>query len=926
MNASLSRTILAAGLALLAPLASARPAPPIPVQAQQSQLEQELEQGRAAMRSNDWATAMRVLSPLASQGEMEAQCLVALLHHKGYGVPQDFTEGVRWYTRSALQGWPDALFMLAETYYKGEGVPEDLQKAADLFLLCAITGDADGQWAFGVCVAFGEGRDRDPIEGYAWLSMASRQGQADAQQELSQLEPQMGAQDLAMAEEMADHWQGLVVNDGFDPEKMPVVPVPPFMSQEAQPRTPPRLRTSIQPTPAPQQGAEPEEQILVCEMTINAEMLPTGDMKGRAVVVLPGEVYGQLKELVPDPRLWLRDLMSGRSDQEVAPDAQASYDDARSAVVLDIHMLGAVHSRGDGLWEWEAENQTFAGVGTSNFGRTTATFDFASEDPEEGLAFRGKAIYTVPQGASDVSWSAAEGLLSYQLPYAGEMGQGRVKARFDARERLMSCLYKVYGLDTDFAAQWVGKAILTNTGKGPLTDLRVRFQLGTYSELDLWQKFPEVVPGQTVVAVYHPVLSRKIAELTSTTPTNLLCEWKWTDAEGRQHEDSDGGRISILGRHEFVFSSLTEGESTGSYFDAFSNADFAAAWVSRDDPVVKQFAAAANKAAGGEGAPYSDEAAWKVLKACYEIWQANDFTYQGPVGLVDPNMSFDNNIVQSMKFPRDVIRDRSGTCIELTCLYCSMVQAIGLKTYMVLIPGHAFPAVQLPSGNYLPVESTGVGGGKRYGTSSFEQVVQIATENYQKAEQDGRIIVVDIESAWNRGVSNPELEAVPADILQRWGTVLEFTLSPDQGGPAQASGPVQPTDGPTPPPGGASPLGKWAGQASQPLPDGRNFTWPMVIEVTQAAGGGVHAEFYGEAQIPNEWGGTTSIQVMESFDGQMQGGQVVMRGTTKTVTIDGQRQPMPPDDMTLAVQSGKLQGTVQLAEGGTLTFTAEPQQ
>jgi len=820
MNVSISRTILAAGLslaALFAPVASARPTPPHPVPVQQDALEQQLEQGRAAMRSNDWATAMRVLSPLANQGEMEAQCLVALLHHKGYGVPQDFTEGVRWYTRSALQGWPDALFMLAETYYKGEGVPEDLQKAADLFLLCAITGDADGQWAFGICVAFGEGRDRDPIEGYAWLLMASRQGQEDAQKELSQLEPQMGAQDIELAEEMADHWHDLVVNDGFDPEKMPVVPVPPFMSQEAQPRTPPRLTPSSQPA-----QAAPEEQIFVCEMTINAEMLPTGDMKGRAVVVLPGEAYGQLKELVPDPRLWLRDLMSGRSDQEVAPDASASYD--------------------------------------------------------------------------------------------------------DARERLMSCLYKVYGLDTDFAAQWVGKAILTNTGKGPLTDLRVRFQLGTYSELDLWQKFPEVVPGQTVVAVYHPVLSKKIAELTSTTPTNLLCEWKWTDAEGRQHEDSDGGRISILGRHEFVFSSLTEGESTGSYFDAFSNADFAAAWVSRDDPVVKQFAAAANKAAGGEGAPYSDEAAWKVLKACYEIWQANDFTYQGPVGLVDPNKSFDNNIVQSMKFPRDVIRDRSGTCIELTCLYCSMVQAIGLKTYMVLIPGHAFPAVQLPSGNYLPVESTGVGGGKRYGTSSFEQVIQIATENYQKAEQDGRIIIVDIESAWNRGVSNPELEAVPADILQRWGTVLEFTLSPDQGGPAQTSGPVQPTDGPTPPPGGASPLGKWAGQASQPMPDGRNFTWPMVIEVTQAAGGGVHAEFYGEAQVPNEWGGMTSIQVMESFDGQMQGGQAVMRGTSKTVTFDGQRQPMPPDDMTLVVQGGKLQGTVKLAEGGTLTFTAEPQR
>lgn len=49
----------------------------------------------------------------------------------------------------------------------------------------------------------------------------------------------------------------------------------------------------------------------------------------------------------------------------------------------------------------------------------------------------------------------------------------------------------------------------------------------------------------------------------------------------------------ILGRHEFVFSDYTKEESMGNWYDAISNATLLCAWVTRDDPVVKQFAAKA---------------------------------------------------------------------------------------------------------------------------------------------------------------------------------------------------------------------------------------------------------------------------------------------------------------------------------------------
>lgn len=867
-----------------------QPQPPQPQvqQPQQQDREGPLAAVRAALQQRQFGKALELLLPLARAGNADAQTLLALLLQKGHGVAADAAAALHWYTLAAVQGHAEARFMLGQLYYRGEGTQPDQQKAADLFLLVATTGDADGEWAFGLCVTAGEGRRADPIEGHAWLSLAAQQGHEAAKQALAQ--SRLAGAELEQARTAAATLQQLIATRGFEPQKLPKVPVPDGMALDAAA------------APAPQPAADR----ITGQLDIDAEILACGDLRGTATLRLPAATYREMRKLIPDPRTFLRDLASSRANEEIAPDAKARYDDAANAVVLDLHMLGAVQNRGEGRWQWPAENHAFVGVADGEGGRQVATFAFHSQEPG-GIELSGRAAYRLPAGAAGVRWDDGQKQLEYQLAYAGPRGEGRLRARYAVRDRIMSCLYKVYGLDTGFAAQWVAKAVFTNTGDGPLTDLRVRFRLGDYSELDLWHKFPELVPGQTAVAAYHPVLKKQIAELTSTTPVNVVAEWRWTDAQGREREDSDGARISVLGRHEFVFSNLTEQESTGSFYDAFSNAELVAAWVTRDDPVVKQFAAAANKAAAGAGAPYSDEAAVKVLQACYELWLANDFTYQGPVGLRDEQLSFDNKIVQSMKFPRDVIRDRSGTCIEIAGLYCAMAHAVGLQPSMVLIPGHAFPAIRLPSGNLLPVECTGIGGGKRSGSAPFAKVVEIAKANYEKHAAAGDIVVVDIAAAWLRGVSNPELEPLPADILQRWGTVLEFRMS-DGGGGGDAFG------------------GQWAGTAQQPLPTGGNVQWQVVVAIGRGQDGGIAAEAGGEVRVPNGWGGSDHYQFREEYQGQLQNGVLQLRGVKKTVTVNGMQQPEQPDTLTLQAREGRLAGEMRLANGTVVTVDLQRQQ
>ncbi len=863
----------------------------------------QMEQARGMLRSRDYQNVLPILTNLANAGHAEAQFFLALIYERGNGVQVDHKEAVRWYTQSALGGWSDSMFNLGQKYYKGQGVPADNTKAADLFFLVATTGDPDGQWAFGVLVAEGEGRQKDLIEGCAWLMLAANQGHDGGKQELQKLSQQMSPPQMGDAQAAAQALDELVKNDGFELDKMPPVPVPAFLAG-------PDDSTETQTTHSE------EDPIARAEM--KCTITPTGDLLGQATFTFDPQVYTTIKGVVTNPIYFLRELSSNRADTELAPDAKASYNDATHSVILDVHLLGFVHNRGNGRWEWEPEDLEYVSTNTDDAGQTVMTFLYKSS-PSDDVKFEGNAVCTFPAGATDVSYDQRRNRVTYTLTPKNTTGKGRLDIRFDARDQIMSCLYKVYGLETEFAAQWVAKTCVENIGSGTITDLRLRYRVAGYSEWSMWQKFPEVLPGQTVVSVYKPVLEKSISELTSTTPANVMVEWRFIDSDGQREEDSDGQRVSILGRHEFIFSNLTREESMGSWYDAFSNAFMISAWVTRDDPVIKQFAAMANKAAGGQGAPYSDEAAYAVLKSCYELWLANDFTYQGPVGLSDPTLSFDNTIVQNIKFPRDVIRDKSGTCIELAALYCSMAHSVGLKPYMVLIPGHAFSLIRLPSGNLLPIETTGIGGGKRRGSAPFEKVIESATETYKKAAAEGRVLEIDIEDCWARGVSSPELAALPADILQRWQIVLNTTSPSPIPGPVPGPTPPTPTPGPGPSPF-PSPSGAWTGTATNQYPP---MSYPMQVQFTAGQSGQFSAAWYGQATVTDMYGRQMVYKISETFVGQVQGDKLMMQGRAKTVDVNGMVQQMATDTMTVQYQGSELVGQVSLADGGSVTWRAQ---
>src|SRR5712672_2540246 len=77
------------------------------------------EDAAAAHRKGDYSAAMRIIQPLAEQGNAVAQSIVGAMYRDGEGVPPNYAEALRWFRRAAEQGNDNAQTNLAFMYING---------------------------------------------------------------------------------------------------------------------------------------------------------------------------------------------------------------------------------------------------------------------------------------------------------------------------------------------------------------------------------------------------------------------------------------------------------------------------------------------------------------------------------------------------------------------------------------------------------------------------------------------------------------------------------------------------------------------------------------------------------------------------------------------------------------------------------------
>ena len=83
----------------------------------------------AARFRGDYAQALKIFKPLATQGHAQAQLNLGVMYDNGKGVTQHYKEAMKWYRLAAEQGNPSAQYHLGSMYFEGRGVTQDYIRA-----------------------------------------------------------------------------------------------------------------------------------------------------------------------------------------------------------------------------------------------------------------------------------------------------------------------------------------------------------------------------------------------------------------------------------------------------------------------------------------------------------------------------------------------------------------------------------------------------------------------------------------------------------------------------------------------------------------------------------------------------------------------------------------------------------------------------
>jgi TPR repeat protein len=147
---------------------------------------------RAALKREDWTTAIHLYEPLARLGSTEAMMGLALIYDSGSWTSarsfQDFQAARYWYDKAYVQGnLVQAALGLGNIYYLGRGVPVNYDKAFNYFKLFEETNEPVGLRRLAVMYQLGESVKRDAGKACQLYSKAAKLGNIIARKNLGVL-------------------------------------------------------------------------------------------------------------------------------------------------------------------------------------------------------------------------------------------------------------------------------------------------------------------------------------------------------------------------------------------------------------------------------------------------------------------------------------------------------------------------------------------------------------------------------------------------------------------------------------------------------------------------------------------------------------------------------------------------------------------
>jgi Tfp pilus assembly protein PilF len=239
-----------------------------------------------------------------------------------------------------------------------------------------------------------------------------------------------------------------------------------------------------------------------------------------------------------------------------------------------------------------------------------------------------------------------------------------------------------------YARNPLGEVTVTNSDRWPVTDLEVSFfQNGFMDSPTPAATIPSLAAGESRVVRLPASFNAEVFATEGVTPLTgeILAAYK---SRGRPSEQRHPVAYDLYDKSAIIWDDDRR----------------IAAFVTPADSAIRNYATFIRKAAGEEELPSYPAAvqfaaqAFAALAELGIVYQPDPVT---PFAVVQGG----SRAVDSVTLPRETLRRGSGDCDDLTALFASLLESVGVRTAFITTPGHIYVALdtQVPSGSHANV-------------------------------------------------------------------------------------------------------------------------------------------------------------------------------------------------------------------------------
>jgi len=443
----------------------------------------------------------------------------------------------------------------------------------------------------------------------------------------------------------------------------------------------------------------------------------------------------------------------------------------------NLQVVGATARAGLRLSPWTGFEATLWGGGGLGFGLlggAGASVPTLSGGLDLGIYL--SPSFRLALGASYEHWFAGSGPLyqglSASLSVGYNFSQADRRSRVELRDVIVYPVFPVFYKYYDDHA--LGSLLLRNGEDGPIEDVRVSFFVRQYMEAPTeCIAIPEMKRGESSKVVLHALFNRSILSVLEETKAQaeIVVTYRYA---GRQTEAK--ASVAAIVNHR-----------NGMTWDDDRKA---ASFVTTNDPAVLRLSKLA-ASLSRSGDYQSFDLAFREALGIFEAMRLYGLRY-----VVDPNTphakyEVDEASVDYLQFPGQTLEFRSGDCDDLSILTAALLEAAGMETAFITVPGHIYVAAALTSPPdqllsllarpedifveggkaWLPIEVTAVQEG-------FLRAWQLGAREWREAKAAGSAGFFPLHEAWGTyaAVAMPDEVRIDLpkgdDILARYGSAM----------------------------------------------------------------------------------------------------------------------------------------------------------